>query len=225
MATARKPDPVLLPAKRGVDTDQLLALGQRQIILNPAQRRIRSSAIAAAVALHLIVLLAIIFVPRHQPVRVSVAHAGAISAFVNVATPVGTTGVKPAAPKPKPKPAPTAPAVMPTKIADSIADSAGAQQAEAVAQGGPLVRLSMGQVHLIRKVEPEYPAAMIRAHQDGTVVLDAVIHRDGTIGDVKVLQSVNPFFDRAAIDAVKRWQYTPIPYEGVVTVTVKFNLR
>jgi TonB family protein len=36
---------------------------------------------------------------------------------------------------------------------------------------------------------------------------------------------VNPFFDRAAIDAVKRWQYTPIPYEGVVTVTVKFNLR
>ena len=28
----------------------------------------------------------------------------------------------------------------------------------------------------------------------------------------------------AAIDAVKRWRYTPLPYEGIVSVTVNFTL-
>jgi TonB family protein len=56
------------------------------------------------------------------------------------------------------------------------------------------------------------------------VVLDAIIHRDGTIGDVTVLRSTNEAFAQAAIAAVKRWRYTPIPDEGIVTVTVNFTI-
>jgi len=58
----------------------------------------------------------------------------------------------------------------------------------------------------------------------GQVVLDAIIHRDGTIGDVTILRSTNEAFAQAAITAVKQWKYTPLPYEGIVTVTVNFTL-
>jgi protein TonB len=85
--------------------------------------------------------------------------------------------------------------------------------------------MSIGQLQLIKRVEPIYPPLMLVAKQQGTVVLDAIIHPDGTIGDIRILQSLSPLFDRAAIAAVKQWQYTPLPYEGIVTVTVKFTLR
>jgi len=187
-------------------------------------RRIRTEAIVGTVVVYLVILAAIIFVPRHKPVRVTVAHEGAISAYVNVmTTPVGTTGVRPAAAKPRP--VPKAPSVMPVQMPASTADSSAAQEAVGSAQAGGPVRMSIGQLQLIRKVEPVYPPAMIRARQDGSVVLDAIIHTDGTIGDITILQSLNPLFDRAAIDAVKQWQYTPIGHEGIVTVTVKFSLR
>jgi TonB family protein len=66
---------------------------------------------------------------------------------------------------------------------------------------------------------------MRTARLEGTVVLDAVIHRDGTIGDITVVKSSASAFERAAIDAVKQWRYTPLPYEGILTVTLNFTMR
>jgi TonB family protein len=66
---------------------------------------------------------------------------------------------------------------------------------------------------------------MQSARVEGMVVLDAVIHRDGTVGDIKVLKSSGPFFERSAIEAVKQWRYAPIPYEGILTVNVNFTLK
>ena len=34
--------------------------------------------------------------------------------------------------------------------------------------------------------------------------------------------SSNPAFTQSAIAAVKQWLYAPLPYEGIVTVTVNF---
>jgi protein TonB len=193
-------------------------------VLNPAARRIRTIAIAAALVVYAIVLAVLIYVPLHKPVRVSVAHEGGISAFVNVApTPTGTTGARPT---PTPRPASKAPAVVtPTQMPASIAEAPASEQGSGGAQGGAPVRMSIGQLQLIKKVEPIYPPLMLAAKQQGTVVLDAIIQPDGTIGDIRVLQPLSPLFDRAAIAAVKQWQYTPLPYEGIVTVTVKFTLR
>ena len=39
-----------------------------------------------------------------------------------------------------------------------------------------------------------------------------------------VLRSTNDAFAQAAIVAVKQWRYTPIPYEGILTVTVNFTM-
>jgi TonB family protein len=76
----------------------------------------------------------------------------------------------------------------------------------------------------LKKVVPTYPRVMEQARIVGTVVLDAIIHRDGSIGDVTVKSSTNGAFVQAAVDAVRQWRYTPIPYEGIVTVTVNFDL-
>jgi protein TonB len=78
-------------------------------------------------------------------------------------------------------------------------------------------------------VPPVYPPIAIQAKRDGTVVLEAVIDETGTVRDVTVLRSV-PLLDRAAIDAVRQWRYSPtklngIPVAIIMTVTVTFTLK
>jgi periplasmic protein TonB len=88
-----------------------------------------------------------------------------------------------------------------------------------------------GQVELaklIYKPEPEYPPLAKMARIQGTVRLEAIIAKDGTIQDLKVL-SGHPLLVKAALDAVKRWRYQPTllngePVEVVTEVDVNFTL-
>lgn len=80
----------------------------------------------------------------------------------------------------------------------------------------------------IRNVTPVYPELALRAHVEGTVVLEATISAEGQVTDVRVLRSV-PLLDRAAVDAVRQWMYTPTRINGVampvvMSVTVTFTL-
>ena len=43
----------------------------------------------------------------------------------------------------------------------------------------------------IRTADPGYPLELMRHNVQGTVTLYAVIHSDGSVSDVKVLQSVD----------------------------------
>ena len=81
-----------------------------------------------------------------------------------------------------------------------------------------------GTITLIRRVEPVYPAVMQAARLPGHVLLDAIINPDGTIGDVTVLSSTNEAFAQSAVAAVKRWRYTPLGFQGILTVNVNFTL-
>jgi periplasmic protein TonB len=77
--------------------------------------------------------------------------------------------------------------------------------------------------------DPVYPQIAIAAKIDGMVILEATIDETGVVRDVKVLRSI-PMLDQAAMDAVKRWRYTPTRLNGVavpilLTVTVTFALR
>jgi protein TonB len=81
---------------------------------------------------------------------------------------------------------------------------------------------------LVERVEPEYPPLAVRAQVQGLVILEAVVDRDGRVEDVRVLRSI-PLLDRAAIDAVRQWRYSPLLLNGkperfVLTVTVSFSL-
>jgi protein TonB len=82
--------------------------------------------------------------------------------------------------------------------------------------------------NLIRRVQPEYPALAKQARIQGTVVLRAVINREGTIQDLQVV-SGHPLLVQAAINAVRQWRYRPFylndqPVEVETQVTVNFTL-
>jgi protein TonB len=62
---------------------------------------------------------------------------------------------------------------------------------------------------LISKVQPDYPPAERRAGREGTVVVTAVVDKDGQLRDPKVIRSVSPVLDAAAVQAVRRWRYRP----------------
>jgi len=81
---------------------------------------------------------------------------------------------------------------------------------------------------LIFKPTPEYPPLAKMARIQGTVRLEAVIAKDGTIQDLKVL-SGHPLLVKSALDAVKQWRYQPTllngePVEVVTEIDVNFTL-
>jgi protein TonB len=81
----------------------------------------------------------------------------------------------------------------------------------------------------IRDARPVYPAIAIAAKVEGAVIIEAILTREGTVRDARVLRSV-PLLDQAALDAVRQWRYTPttlngVPVEVIMTVTVVFTLR
>jgi TonB family protein len=93
------------------------------------------------------------------------------------------------------------------------------------------IRVSSGVMHglLIHKVVPSYPSQALQVHLQGTVVLKAVISKEGTIEALQVI-SGDPLLTRAAIDAVKQWRYRPYilngePVEVDTTVEVGFWLQ
>ncbi len=76
---------------------------------------------------------------------------------------------------------------------------------------------------------PVYPQIAQAAKVEGMVILEAIIDESGVVRDVKVLRSI-PLLDKAAIDAVSKWRYTPTRLNGtavsiIMTVTVTFSLR
>jgi periplasmic protein TonB len=82
--------------------------------------------------------------------------------------------------------------------------------------------------NLIRRVQPEYPTLAKQARIQGTVVLRAVINREGMIQDLQVI-SGHPLLVQAAINAVRQWRYRPYylndqAVEVETQVTVNFSL-
>ncbi len=92
------------------------------------------------------------------------------------------------------------------------------------------VRVSQGvsQGLLIHKVTPQYPSLAQQARIQGTVVLQALIGKDGTIQNLHVV-SGHPMLTNAALEAVKEWRYKPYylngePVEVETTINVNFTL-
>ncbi len=65
-----------------------------------------------------------------------------------------------------------------------------------------------------RKVDPAYPLQLMKENVAGTVILFAIIHADGTVGNVRVLRGVDDRLDRYASEAVAHWQFQPAMKNG-----------
>jgi TonB family protein len=59
------------------------------------------------------------------------------------------------------------------------------------------------------KVDPAYPAEMMRDGIEGTVTLYAIIHKDGTVGEVRVLRGLQGRLDENARMALLHWRFRP----------------
>ena len=84
----------------------------------------------------------------------------------------------------------------------------------------------------ITKVDPAYPQDLMHDRVEGTVILYAVIHADGSVGDVKVLEGFDDRLNENARKALEQWRFRPgtkdglpVDIEAVVRVPFKVPRR
>ncbi|MBC3766063.1 energy transducer TonB [Neptunicella marina] len=73
---------------------------------------------------------------------------------------------------------------------------------------------------LLKHVEPLYSEQLQQNGVKGSVTMSFNINIDGTVSDIKILNSTpSGTFDSAAIDALAQWQYAPLPHklQGILT--------
>lgn len=106
--------------------------------------------------------------------------------------------------------------------------------ADAAAQGGQgdqagASEVAMEPPRVLTSVPPVYPASHLTHGEHPTVVLKATIMADGTVADVHVEHTAGEDFDRAAIEAVRKWTFEPArrggePIASRVGIAVHFEL-
>lgn len=92
----------------------------------------------------------------------------------------------------------------------------------------PFKTSTMLQGSLIRRVEPVYPGIARAARIQGPVVLEAIISKEGTIENLRLI-SGRPMLVQAALAAVSQWRYKPYILNGEAIevetqITVNFVL-
>ncbi len=98
------------------------------------------------------------------------------------------------------------------------------------AASGDAARISGGVMagNVLSKVNPTYPPDAKAAGISGSVVLHAIIGKDGTIEDLTVISGPKEL-TASALDAVRQWTYRPYllngePVEVDTTITVNYQL-
>ena len=83
---------------------------------------------------------------------------------------------------------------------------------------------------LLREVKADYTEEARQRRTAGDVVLEIVVRRDGTVGDVKVLQGLGSGLNDRAVQAVRQWRFAAArrqgtPVDVIVEVAVEFKIR
>jgi len=80
------------------------------------------------------------------------------------------------------------------------------------------------------KSDPGYPLELMRANVHGMVTLYAVIHSDGRVSDIRVINSPDERLDSYAAKALARWKFVPAERAGKpvsleTVVEIPFRVR
>jgi periplasmic protein TonB len=83
---------------------------------------------------------------------------------------------------------------------------------------------------LLKEVKADYTEQARQRGLKGEVVLEIVVRRDGSVGDVKILRGLGSGLDERAVQAVRQWKFAPAQRQGspvdvIVEVAVEFTLR
>jgi|SRR5215207_3747878 len=140
--------------------------------------------------------------------------------------------------------------IGPILVAALLAQGAPAPAAPAAARQAPLTteqitdtqlwppagvfRIGTGVISpaVLKEEKPRYTAEAMKAKVQGMVEVQAIVLTDGTVGDVRIVQSLDKEFglDEQAIAAVKKWRFNPGQKDGVavpvvVSIELTFTLR
>jgi periplasmic protein TonB len=85
---------------------------------------------------------------------------------------------------------------------------------------------------LVRQVDPKYTSEAMRAKLQGDVEIEAVVQKDGKVGQVQLTRSLDKQFglDDEAMKAAKGWLFRPAVCQGqavdmIVTLQLQFRLH
>jgi TonB family protein len=108
----------------------------------------------------------------------------------------------------------------------------GSQRSQAhVGEATPPAR-GFANPRILRDVPPQYTSDAMRQNIQGSVFVECVVQPDGTVGAVRVVQSLDTRFglDAQALKAAKQWRFAPATNDGVpvsakVVIELRFTLR
>jgi len=83
---------------------------------------------------------------------------------------------------------------------------------------------------LLREVKADYTEDARQRSISGDVVLEIVVRRDGSVGDIRILKGLAGGLNDRAVQAVRQWRFSPASRQGapvdvIVEVAVEFKLR
>lgn len=105
------------------------------------------------------------------------------------------------------------------EAAPETQETAGAQPAQQ-----PV--LSVGDIVLVERVEPKFPVQAVREGIDqGSVTIKFTVETDGSVSNPTVTDAKprRGIFDDAALRAVAKWKFKPLPAPRDTVVTVDFS--
>jgi peptide/nickel transport system substrate-binding protein len=109
----------------------------------------------------------------------------------------------------------------------SVTDTAGA--IVAVLPPAPPKPSVISRAEPTKRFEPKYPAAAAEFNASGTVVVRVLVGEDGKVKEAKIINSFgNPACEQAALDAARKWEFTPatkdgVPFEQRVSIPFTFT--
>jgi TonB family protein len=92
------------------------------------------------------------------------------------------------------------------------------------------VKIKVDALKIVHKVPPVYPPeAKLHNPINGSVQLDVVVGKDGTVENINVAKSLRDDYDKNAIDAVRQWTFEPFllngdPIEVKTTINITYSL-
>ncbi len=83
---------------------------------------------------------------------------------------------------------------------------------------------------VIREVKPSYPPDALEARIQGSVAVALVVTSDGLPADIRIVRSLAPDLDEAALRAVREWRFKPgrigqTPVNVAVTIVLDFAIH
>lgn len=83
---------------------------------------------------------------------------------------------------------------------------------------------------LLQEIKPAYTEDARLRRLEGEVVMEIVVRRDGSVGDLRIIRGLGGGLNDQAMQAVRQWRFSPArrlgsPVDVIVEVSVEFKVR